>query len=128
IVLDDWQRALIRHVLEVYPPGHPRAGELRYRQVLISLGRQNGKSVLGAILALWGLVATAGSEVISVASTVEQANIVFKRVKHVIDAQASLRARFRTTATRGISSQVPGRVGTYTVRTNKEGALQGIPI
>ncbi len=47
--LDPWQRSLIRHVLETYPEGHPRAGELRYRQVVISVGRQNGKSVLGAI-------------------------------------------------------------------------------
>lgn len=128
-VLDDWQRALIRHALEVYPVGHPRAGQLRYRQVLVSLGRQNGKSVLGALLGMFGLILSGpGPEVISVASTVEQANIVFKRVKHVIDSNAALSARFRTSATRGISSTLAGRSATYVVKTNKEASLQGIPV
>lgn len=127
--LDDWQRTLIRHVLEVFPEGHPRAGQLRYRQVVISLGRQNGKSVLGAILGLFGLVLSGpGPEVISIASTVEQANIVFKRVKHVIDSNSTLSQRFRTSSTRGITSTMPGRAASYVVKTNKEASLQGIPV
>jgi len=127
--LDDWQRTLIRHVLEVFPEGHPRAGELRYRQVVISLGRQNGKSVLGAILGLFGLILSGpGPEVISIASTVEQATIVYKRVKHVIDSNSTLSARYRTSTTRGIECTVPGRAGSYVVKTNKEASLQGIPV
>ena len=43
IELDEWQKWLLNHVLERYPEGHQLAGQLRYRRVVISLGRQNGK-------------------------------------------------------------------------------------
>lgn len=46
IELDEWQVWLLRRVMETYPPGHARAGELRFRQVLISVGRQNGKMAM----------------------------------------------------------------------------------
>ena len=127
--LDDWQRTLLRHVLEVYPDDHPRAGQLRHRQVCISLGRQNGKSVLAAILGLFGLIgAGAGAEVIGVASTVEQAGIVYKRVKHVIDVHPAMSARFKTSGTRGIVAKDPRLASSYHVKTGREGSLQGIPI
>ncbi len=48
IELDEWQRWLFRHVLERCPADHPEnPGELRYRQVLVSMGRQNDKSLVG---------------------------------------------------------------------------------
>src|SRR6218665_2962638 len=47
IELDVWQRWLIRAILEIYPVGHPRAGELRYRQGLVSGRRENGKRSFG---------------------------------------------------------------------------------
>ena len=55
--LDEWQKWLLRHILERYPADHPTyPGRLRYRQVVISVGRQNGKSLLAAILGLYGLL------------------------------------------------------------------------
>src|SRR6218665_2015902 len=75
-----WQRWLIRAILEIYPVGHPRAGELRYRRVLVSVGRQNGKSILGAIFGLYGLVREAGALVIGIASSAEQARIIYTRL------------------------------------------------
>lgn len=41
--LDPWQRELIRRVLERYPDDWPEErlrGQLRYKQVVISMGRQ----------------------------------------------------------------------------------------
>lgn len=127
--LDEWQRWLIRHVLEVYPKGHPKAGELRYRQVVISMGRQNGKSVLGAIFGLYALLLhMRGPEVFSVASTVEQANIIYKRVKHVIDNNRTLTRRLKTSGTRGITSKLTAKPASYFVKAGKEESLQGYPL
>lgn len=124
--LDEWQRWLIRAALEVYPEGHPRAGELRYRQVLISMGRQNGKSILGAIFALYGLVREAGALVIGIASSAEQARIIYARLLFVIRRDPSLSKRFeRLTDTRGISSKDGGR---YELKASKSAAVQGLDL
>lgn len=126
IHLDEWQRWLIRHVLERYPADHPKhPGELRYRQVLISMGRQNGKTVLGGGLALDAMLFHKG-DVTSIASSYDQATIIYDRVKHVIDAWPWLAKRFRrTTDTRGIT-KADGS-GKYKVSPAKEAALQGKP-
>lgn len=128
--LDEWQRWLIEHVLERYPADHPKyPGELRYRQVVISMGRQNGKSVLGAIFGLYGLLLhVGGPEVISVASSVKQANIIYERVRLVVNSNQALAKRFKVTGTRGIRSKVTDSPGSYFVQTGKEDALQGVTI
>lgn len=125
VTLDIWQRELLRHVLEVYPKGHPRAGELRFRQVLISLGRQNGKTELASILGLIGLLRKANSLVIGIASSAEQARIVYRRTLQAI-ATTSLRKRFKkVTEGRGIH----GTNGTvYELKAAKGAALQGLPV
>lgn len=126
IALDEWQRWLLRAIFERYPDDHDRyPGELRYRQVLVSMGRQNGKSVLGGGAALAGLVLERG-DVASIASSYDQATIIYNRVKHVIDSTPWLKKRFkRTTETRGIG-KLDG-TGTYKVSPAKEAALQGKP-
>jgi phage terminase large subunit-like protein len=59
LVLTDWQKWLIQHVLERYPDDFhdpSKAGRLRYKQVVISMPRKNGKSLLGALFALYGML------------------------------------------------------------------------
>ena len=128
LILDDWQRALIRHILERYPDDHPdpeKAGRLRYRQVVISMARQNGKSVLAGILALYGmLMHRKGPEVIGVAHSVEGANIVYNRVAHVFMSNPALAKRWKATGTRGIRSRTAA--GSYHVKAGKEESLQGV--
>lgn len=126
IRLDDWQKDLLRRVLERFPADHDRyPGQLRYRQVLISMGRQNGKTVIGGGLALDALTFAKG-DVTSIASSREQAQIIYDRVKHVIDSTPSLKRRFkRTTDTRGIKKG--DGTGHYKVSPAKEAALQGLP-
>lgn len=127
IELDEWQEWLFRHVLERYPAEHPRyPGELRYRQVVVSMGRQNGKSVVGGGFNLDGLIFHRG-DVLSIASSLDQATIIYNRVKHVIDSNPWLSKRFkRTTETRGIAKS--DGTGTYKVSPAKEAALQGKPL
>lgn len=128
--LDAWQRWLLRRILERYPADWPEPalrGRLRYRQVVVSMGRQNGKSVLGAILGFYGLAMhDPGPEVIGLASTTDQANIVYDRVLHVIRSHPQLAKRFRPTGTRGITARAGA--GSYKVKPAKGEALQGLPI
>lgn len=126
ITLDVWQVWLLRHLLEVYPEGHPRAGQLRYRRVVVSMGRQNGKSVLGAILGLYGLIRESGALVIGIASSAEQARIIYSRLLLVINKNPKLAKRFqRLTETRGISGKDGSR---YEIKAAKSAAVQGLDV
>jgi phage terminase large subunit-like protein len=130
--LDEWQKWLLRHLLERYPDNHPNpelAGRLRYRQVVVSLGRQNGKSLLAAILGLWGLLMHQqyGAQVLSLASSSDQARIIYSRVLFVIQNNPYLAKRFKkATEQRGIVTA--DGTGRYDVKAAKESALQGIPV
>lgn len=125
--LEEWQVELLRRTLEEYPAGHPRAGELRYRQVVISMGRQNGKSTIAAAYGLWGLLRAPGQLVIGIASSADQARIVYDRTMHVIRSNKSLAALFdRLTDTRGIKSKDGGK---YEIKASQSlGALQGLSV
>lgn len=124
LTLDPWQKWLLRHALEIYPDGHPKAGQLRYRQIVISVGRQNGKSVLGAIFALYALLRERGALVIGIASSAEQARIVYERTLNVIKGDPDLAARFdKLTDTRGIRAKDGGR---YEIKASKSAAVQGL--
>lgn len=130
LVLDDWQRWLLRHVLERYPEDWPVAhlrGQLRFRQVVISLGRQNGKSLIGALLVIYFLALhVRGPRIIGVASRDEQAQIVYDRVRFGIDNSPALKRELKTTETRGIS-RADG-TGIYRTFPAKEEAAQGEPV
>lgn len=127
--LDEWQEWLLRHILERYPDDHDDpnlAGKLRYRAVVCSIPRQSGKSLLGAILGLWGVAMRSG-QTLSLASSSEQAMVIYTRVLHTIMANPKLKARFKkTTERRGIVSS--DGLSRYDVRPAKESALQGIPL
>lgn len=124
MVLDEWQRSLIRHVLEVYPEDHPRAGQLRYRECFVSVARQNGKSVIGSILAVYGLLREKGALVIGLASSADQARIIYDRLLLLIKTEPLLAKRFKkATDTRGIHA-ANGSV--YHIKASKSGAVQGL--
>lgn len=127
--LDDWQRWLIRHVLEVYPDDWPveaLRGQLRYRQVVISMGRQNGKSLLGALFAIYLLALhVRGPRVIGLASVDRQARIVYDRVKYGVDNNGALSAAIKTTSTRGITRRDGS--GVYITLPAVEDSAQGEP-
>lgn len=129
IKLDDWQRWLLRAILEKYPADHPDpdlAGKLRYRAVVCSIPRQSGKSLIGSILGLWG-VAMRNGQTLSLASNVEQAMVIYSRVLATIMSNDELKSMFRkTTERRGIVSA--DGLSRYDVRPAKESALQGLRV
>lgn len=129
-VLDPWQSWLIDRVLERYPDDwhvEELRGRLRYEQCVICLGRQNGKTVLAAILSLYGLTMhVQGPTVLGLAESVAQAGLVYNTAKFVIDNDPSLSDRFVATGTRGIRSLDGQRL--YRVAPGKADAIQGITI
>lgn len=127
--LDEWQAWLIRHVLEVYPDDWPverLRGRLRFRQVVISVARQNGKSVIAAILALFYLAMhVKGPRVVSMASLERQARVVYDRVKYAIEANPALLRELRPTETRGIHRRAvphPAGLDVDTMRKRDRGS------
>jgi hypothetical protein len=131
IKLDPWQAWLLKAVLERYPDDHSdpeKAGRLRYRQVVISMGRQNGKSTLTQALSLYGLLMhETGPSVIGVASSVDQARIVYNRTLYTVNNNPWLKKRFsKATEHRGL--HLNNGAGTYMIKAAKESALQGIPV
>lgn len=120
--LDQWQEQLLEHVTEI----NPATGRLRRRQVLISMGRQSGKTEIAAALGLLFLLWKSAPNVVGIASSAEQARLVYDRTMRVISANPSLAQRFEAlTDTRGIRAKDGGR---YEIKATKSAALQGIPI
>lgn len=124
--LDPWQRDLIRRMLEVYPADHERSGELRYRQCVVSMGRQNGKSVLLSIMGIWALLRAPGQLVVGLASSSAQAAIIYDRTMYVIRSNPSLAELFtKLTDTRGIRAKDGGK---YEIKAAKSAAVQGLAV
>lgn len=72
-------------------------GRLKHRQGLWLLPRKNGKSALGAGIALFGMVAgPTGGEVYSCAADKEQARIVFGTAKKMVEMQPQFANSFKT--------------------------------
>lgn len=66
-------------------------GRYRHRSALIGMPRKNGKSSLGAGIALFGLInGPAGGEIYSCAADKEQARIVFGTAKRMIELEPEL--------------------------------------
>ncbi len=87
IDLRHWQRDLISDLFVQRDDGLRR-----HRRGLIGLPRKNGKSALGAGIALWGLLADGepGAEVYSCAGDRDQARIVFGMAKRMIELEPEL--------------------------------------
>ena len=86
LILTAWQRNLLTALYERRPDGL-----LRYRRSLIGLGRKNGKSLLGSLIALYGLIeGEPGAEVYSAAGDRQQARVVFNEAKWQVTQSPAL--------------------------------------
>jgi phage terminase large subunit-like protein len=85
--LAPWQRSLVNELMATGPEGLRR-----HRIGYVGLPRKNGKSTLGAALALYGLLADGepGAEVYSCAGDRRQAEIVFGEAKRMVAAEPEL--------------------------------------
>jgi phage terminase large subunit-like protein len=118
---DDWQIELLRRITELLP-----SGELRWRSVLVSMARQQGKSEIVGALGLFAVLRKPGTYNIGVASTAEQARLVYDRVQRVIASNPALERRMsKLTETRGIKSLDGSR---YEIKASNANTLQGIPV
>lgn len=121
-VLEGWQEQLLEHITEI----NPATGRLRRRQGLVSLARQSGKTEIAAALGLLFLLWKSAPYVAGIASSAEQARLVYDRTMRVIMANPSLAVMFEAlTDTRGIRAKDGGR---YEIKASKSAALQGLPI
>jgi phage terminase large subunit-like protein len=119
---DEWQIELLRRMTET-----DADGELRFRSVLVSMGRQNGKTELVSALGIWSLLRKEGAYNVSVASTAEQARLVYDRVQRIIAANGDTLGRLmvKLTDTRGIKTKHGAK---YEIKASNANVLQGIPV
>jgi len=86
LILTAWQQNLLTALYE-----RRSDGLLRYRRSLIGLGRKNGKSLLGSLIALYGLIeGEPGAEVYSAAGDRQQARVVFNEAKWQVTQSSAL--------------------------------------
>jgi phage terminase large subunit-like protein len=86
LILTNWQVALLDGLYE-----RREDGLLRYRRSLIGMGRKGGKSLLGSLCALYGLIeGEPGAEVYSAAGDRQQARVVFNEAKWQITQSPAL--------------------------------------
>ena len=90
-ILRDWQRRFIR---DVYDPA-TKNGRREVRRAVLSVARKNGKSAIIAALCIAHLVgpeAIPNGEIYSAATEREQAAIIFKVARQIIEADPELAA------------------------------------
>lgn len=100
LLLEEWQRRIIRIVFGWLKPSPNTAGEWvrRFRTAYIEIARKNGKSLLAAALGLYLLIADGeeGAEVYASATKLEQAEIVWLDAVKMAQRSPELRQFLRT--------------------------------
>ncbi len=85
ITLYPWQRWLLVHMLELLEDG-----SLRFRQVVVLVARQNGKSTLSQVLALWFMVVWGWPLVLGTAQDLDQAEEVWEGAVELVEENDEL--------------------------------------
>ncbi len=89
ITLRPWQKQILNDLYEL-----DENGLRKHRRALIGLPRKNSKSLLGAGIALFGLVVDeVGAEVYAVAGDRAQARIVFREAARMVELDPILSQR-----------------------------------
>lgn len=119
MVCRPWQERLLAGLL-----AENDRGLLRHRSALVGMARKNGKSGLGAGLALWGLyLGPPGGEVYSVAVTRDQARIVFGTAKKMVQLDPELSD---ITKVYRDAIEYPDTGTVYRVLSREAGASEGL--
>jgi hypothetical protein len=85
-----WQQWLLVHMLELLEDG-----TLRFRTVVVLVARQNGKSTLSQVLALWFMVVYGWPLVLGTAQDLETAEEVWQGAVDLLDEDDELKALIR---------------------------------
>lgn len=96
VKLELWQKALIE---AAYGFVDKETGLRKYRKVVLFVAKKNGKSFISSGLGLYGLTSDneGGAEVYSVATTRDQAKIVWQEAKNMVGKSPALKKRCRRT-------------------------------
>lgn len=121
IKLDLWQKAIIQTIFGFVDD----AGKRKYREVLIIVGRKNGKSTLLSAIALYMLFADneGGPQVCCVASKKDQAKIVFNEAKNMVNQSPDLTKHIKK---RKSDLYVPFNFGTFEPLASDSNTLDGL--
>lgn len=85
IELFPWQKWLLIHMLELLPDG-----SLRFRTAVVLVARQNGKSTLSQVLALWFMVVWGWPLVLGTAQDLETAEEVWQGAVDLVEEDEEL--------------------------------------
>jgi phage terminase large subunit-like protein len=94
-ILELWQKALVAATFGIV---HKIDGTRKYQEVLLVVGRKNGKSTLAAAIGLYLQIADGepGAEVYACATKKDQAKIIWLEAKRMVKKSPSLRKRIKT--------------------------------
>lgn len=94
-ILELWQKALIAATFGIV---HKIDGTRKYQEVMLMVGRKNGKSTLAAAIGLYLQIADGepGAEVYACATKKDQAKIIWLEAKRMVKKSPSLRKRIKT--------------------------------
>jgi len=94
-ILELWQKALIAATFGIV---HKIDGTRKYQEVMLMVGRKNGKSTLAAAIGLYLQIADGepGAEVYACATKKDQAKIIWLEAKRMVRKSPALRKRMKT--------------------------------
>lgn len=96
IKLELWQKAMLESAFGFVDK---ETGFRKYRKVVFCVAKKNGKSFIASGIGLFGLTSDGegGAEVYSVATTRDQAKIVWQEAKNMVGKSPALKKRLRRT-------------------------------
>jgi hypothetical protein len=100
LVLRPWQRWLLIHACELLPDGRPR-----FRQVLVEVGRQNGKTFVPVLLAAYWLFVERVPLVLGTSTTLDYAREPMDKMIAIVEDNPVLRRRIVANWVRRTNSQ-----------------------
>lgn len=119
IVLRPWQQNLINSLFTLR-----KNGSYQHRTALIGLPRKSGKSSIGSSIALYELLlGQDGGEVYSCAGDKEQARIVFKAAKRMVELDSELSENIKVYRD---ALEVPATGSTYRVLSADASSQEGL--
>lgn len=107
VILELWQRALIAAAFGFIDVN---TGLRRFQEVLLVVGRKNGKSTLAAAVGLYLTIADGepGAEVYCAATKKDQAKIIWLEAKRMVQKSPALKKRLKC-----LVAEITGREGKY---------------
>ncbi len=122
--LMEWQQYAAIHGLELLPDG-----SFRFRNVIVIVARQNGKSTLKQIVSLWRLYMDGAKLVLGVAQDLDIARYQFHGCIDIIKSSPMLRAELeRVRTANGSEEFVVASGGRYKICTASRDAGRGLAV